>query len=261
MANGVSGAVRGNGPLTTSWYLPNVLGWKNTIPFAISKHLLKSSAWQWWCMSDFHFRCAMSKIYSMSVASISVTKPSGISGTNLGQYLPKKYARNECSHLLIIQIGAGTCDEVFVKINGESHYLWRCVDHEGAVLEAFVSKRRDRKAALKFLKKIIKRYGKPHEIVTDRLKSYRAAMKVIGDSEVQEVGRWKNNRCENSHLPFRRREQAMLKFRRLRSLQKFVSIHSSIHNHFNHDRHLTSREYFKSQRTAAIAEWRRLSTA
>jgi len=152
-------------------------------------------------------------------------------------------------------------DEVFVKINGEPHYLWRCVDHEGEVLEAFVSKRRDRKAALKFLKKIMKRYGKPHEIVTDRLKSYRAAMKVIGDSEVQEVGRWKNNRCENSHLPFRRREQAMLKFRRLRSLQKFVSIHSSIHNHFNHDRHLTSREYFKSQRTAAIAEWRRLSTA
>ena len=152
-------------------------------------------------------------------------------------------------------------DEVFVKINGELHYLWRCVGHEGEVLEAFVSKRRDRKAALKFLKKIIKRYGKPHEIVTDRLKSYRAAMKVIGDSEVQEVGRWKNNRCENSHLPFRRREQAMLKFRRLRSLQKFVSIHSSIHNHFNHDRHLTSREYFKSQRTAAIAEWRRLSAA
>ena len=152
-------------------------------------------------------------------------------------------------------------DEVFVKINGETHYLWRAVDHEGEVLEAFVSKRRDRKAAMVFLKKLMKRYGKPHKIVTDRLRSYRAAMKTIGNAEVQEVGRWKNNRCENSHLPFRRREQAMLKFRRLRSLQKFVSIHSSVHNHFNHERHLTSREEFKLQRNAALVEWQQLSAA
>ena len=131
-------------------------------------------------------------------------------------------------------------DEVFVKINGETHYLWRAVDHEGEVLEVYVSKRRDRKAALVFLKKIMKRYGKPNEIVTDRLRSYRAVMKTIGNAEVQEVGRWKNNRCENSHLPFRRREQAMLKFRRLQSLQKFVSIHASVHSHFNHESHLTS---------------------
>ena len=152
-------------------------------------------------------------------------------------------------------------DEVFVKINGELHYLWRAIDHEGEVLEAFVTKRRDRKAALIFLKKIMKRYGKPHAIVTDRLKSYRAAMKVIGNEAVQEVGRWKNNLCENSHLPFRRRERAMLKFRLERSLQKFVSIHSSVHNHFNHERHLTSREDFKLQRNAATAVWRQLSAA
>ena len=152
-------------------------------------------------------------------------------------------------------------DEVFVKINGELHYLWRAVDHEGEVLEAFVSKRRDRKAALTFLKKIMKRYGQSHVIVTDRLRSYRAAMKLIGNEAVQEVGRWKDNRCENSHLPFRRREQAMLKFRHVRSLQKFVSIQSSVHNHFNHDRHLNSRETFKLQRSAALTEWRQLSAA
>ncbi len=152
-------------------------------------------------------------------------------------------------------------DEVFVKINGETHYLWRAVDHEGEVLEAFVSRRRDRKAGLVFLKKLMKRYGNPQEIVTDRLRSYRAAMKIIGIETAQEVGRWLNNRCENSHLPFRRRERAMLKFRRLRSLQKFVSIHSSIHNHFNHERHLTSREEFKLQRNAALAEWQQLSAA
>ena len=96
-------------------------------------------------------------------------------------------------------------DEVFVKINGETDYLWRAVDHEGEVLEAIVSKRRDRNAALVFLKKVMKRYGKPRSIVTDKLPSYRAAMKVIGNEACQETGRWINNRCENSHLPFRRR--------------------------------------------------------
>ena len=152
-------------------------------------------------------------------------------------------------------------DEVFVKINGETFYLWRAVDHEGEVLEAYVSKHRNRKAALVFLKKIMKKYGAPIVIVTDRLKSYRAAMKIIGNESTQEVGRWKNNRCENSHLPFRRRERAMLRFRHLRSLQKFVSIHASVFNHFNKERHLISRDIFKVQREAALAEWQQLCAA
>ena len=152
-------------------------------------------------------------------------------------------------------------DEVFVKINGETHYLWRAVDHEGEVLEVFVSKRRDLKAALKFLKKTMKRYGQAQAIVTDRLRSYRAVMKVTGNGNAQEVGRWKNNRCENSHLPFRRREYAMLRFRHMRSLQKFVSIHSSIFNHFNKDRYLNSRKTYKVQREAALIEWQQLCAA
>jgi putative transposase len=149
-------------------------------------------------------------------------------------------------------------DEVFVKINGETHYLWRAVDHEGEVLESYVTKRRDRKAALKFLRKIMKRYGKPNVIVTDRLRSYGAAMKVIGNVEKQQTGRWLNNRAENSHLPFRRRERAMLRFRRMHCLQKFASVHSSVHNHFNQERHLYSRDNFKLNRTAALAERRQL---
>ena len=152
-------------------------------------------------------------------------------------------------------------DEVFVKINGEIHYLWRAVDHEGEVLESFVSRRRDRKAALVFLKKIMKRHGQPRAIVTDRLRSYRAAMNMIGNGAAQEIGRWLNNRAENSHLPFRRREYAMLRFRHLRSLQKFIAIHSSVYNHFNQERHLTSRDNFKLQRNAALKEWRQLCTA
>jgi len=152
-------------------------------------------------------------------------------------------------------------DEVFVKINGESHYLWRAVNHEGEVLESYVSKRRDRNAALKIIRKSMKRYGNPEIIVTDKLRSYGAAMKVIGNADRQETGRWQNNRAENSHLPFRRRERAMLRFRQMRSLQKFVSIHASIQNHFNQERHLYSRTNFKLNRAASLAEWRQLLNA
>ena len=125
-------------------------------------------------------------------------------------------------------------DEVFVKVNGETHYLWRAVDHEGEVLESYVTKRRDKKSALKFLKKSMKRFGPPHIIVTDKLRSYGAAMKVIGNANKQETGRWLNNRGENSHQPFRRRERAMQGFRSMGSLQEFVAVHASVHNHFNH---------------------------
>ncbi len=150
-------------------------------------------------------------------------------------------------------------DEVFVRINGETYYLWRAVDHEGEVLEVFVTKKRDRKAALKFLRKAMKRYGRPEVVVTDRLRSYRAAMKIIGNAERQKTGRWLNNRAENSHQPFRRRERAMAKFRSAKSLQKFAAIHASIHNHFNQERHLYNRQSFKLNRSTALDEWRQLA--
>jgi putative transposase len=148
---------------------------------------------------------------------------------------------------------------VFVRINGETHYLWRAVDHEGEVLEVFVTKRRDRRAALKFLKRTMKRYGRPRSIVTDRLRSYRSAIKIIGNVSNQECGRWLNNQAENSHQPFRRRERAMQRFRTVRALQKFAAVHASIHNHFNHDRHLNRRDIFRQNRSAALAEWRQLA--
>ena len=150
-------------------------------------------------------------------------------------------------------------DEVFVKINGEMHYLWRAVDHEGEVLEVYATKRRDRKAALEFLKRTLKRYGKPWSVVTDRLASYRAAMKIIGNEKSQECRRWLNNQAENSHQPFRRREGAMSRFRDIKTLQKFASSHASIFNHFNVDRHLMDRATFRQNRSAALTEWRQLA--
>ncbi|MEW2915108.1 IS6 family transposase [Leisingera sp. JC11] len=149
-------------------------------------------------------------------------------------------------------------DEMFVKINGERHYLWRAVDHEGEVLESFVAKTRDKKAALKFLRKAMRKHGRPNAIVTDRLRSYGAALKELGAADIQEAGRWLNNRVENSHLPFRRRERAMLRFRRVRSLQKFAAVHASVYNLFNSERSLYSRPNFKLNSTAALSEWRGL---
>lgn len=142
-----------------------------------------------------------------------------------------------------------------MKINGEMHYLWRAVDHEGEVLKSYVTKTRDKKAALAFMKKALKRHGSPEAITTDGLRSYRAAMTELGNEQKQEVGRHANNRAENSHLPFRRRERAMLRFRQMRSLQKFASVHANVHNHFNLERHLISRKDYKALRSAALAEW------
>ncbi len=158
-------------------------------------------------------------------------------------------------------------DEAFVKINGKlcylwravDHELWRAVDHEGEVLEAVVTAKRDKAAALKFLKRVMRSYGRPRNIVTDGLRAYSAAMKEIGNVDRQEVGRWLNNRAENSHQPFRRRERAMQRFRSAKTLQKFSSVHAQVHNHFNQERHLVTRQVYKQRRAGALAEWRALA--
>ncbi|MFI4933646.1 MAG: IS6 family transposase [Caulobacterales bacterium] len=148
-------------------------------------------------------------------------------------------------------------DEVYVKINGEMRYLWRAVDHEGEVLESFVTATRDKAAALKFIKKTLKRHGRSKAIVTDGLRSYGAALRDLDAPGLQApIARWKNNRAENSHLPFRRRERAMSRFRRMKTLQKFASVHASVHNHFSQERHLVSRKIYKERRAAALVAWR-----
>ena len=146
-----------------------------------------------------------------------------------------------------------------MKVNGKLCYLWRAVDHEGEVLEVVVTARRDKAAALKLLKRIMKKYGRPQSIVTDRLRAYSAAMKEIGATDRHEVGGRLNNRVENSHRPFRRRERAMQRFRSMKTLQKFSSIHAQVHNQFNQERHLVTRQVYKLRRSIALAEWRALA--
>ena len=146
-------------------------------------------------------------------------------------------------------------DEAFVKVNGKLWYLWRAVDHEGEVLEAVVTSKRDKAAALKLLKRIMKKYGRPRSVVTDGLRAYSSAMNEIGNADRQEVGRRFNNRAENSHQPFRRRERAMQRFRSMKTLQKFSAVHAQVHNHFNQERRLVTRHVYKQRRSAALAEW------
>ena len=178
-------------------------------------------------------------------------RPSDFGGTGLARCSRQRSERSG------LRICAGSPSGVGIwMINGERCYFWRAVDHEGEVLETVVTAKRDKAAALKFLKRIMKKYGRPKNVVTDGLCSYPAAMKEIGNVDRHEVGRRLNNRAENSHQPFRRRERAMQRFRSAKTLQKFSSVHAQVHNHFNQERHLVTREIYKQRRSAALAEWR-----
>lgn len=176
-----------------------------------------------------------------------------------GPMFAAEIRRQRVSHMRGFRHWRWHLDEMYVKLNGEMVYLWRAVDHEGEILESFVTKKRDKSAALAFMKKALKRHGKPEAIVTDGLRSYPAAMRELGNLDRREMGRWLNNRAENSHLPLRRRERAMLRFRRMKSLQKFASVHASFHNLFNSERHLVDRQTFKARRSAALTEWQNLA--
>ncbi|MEG3170252.1 DDE-type integrase/transposase/recombinase [Sphingomonas sp. LB3N6] len=108
--------------------------------------------------------------------------------------------------------------------------------------------------------KALKRHGRPETITTDGLRSYGTAMKELGNADKQEIGRWANNRVENIHLSFRGRERSMLRFRRMKTLQKFASVHANVHNHFNLESHLVDRRTYKERRSAALAEWQILAS-
>lgn len=128
------------------------------------------------------------------------------------------------------------------------------MDYEGEVLEPFGTRKRDNAAALEFMKRTLERHGKVEAFVTNGLRSYAAAMRELVNPRRREMGRWLNNRVANSHLPIRRRERVMLRFRRMKTLQKFSSVHALVHNHFGQECHLVSCQEYRRRRSAALAE-------
>jgi putative transposase len=148
-------------------------------------------------------------------------------------------------------------DELYLKIAGRMAYLWRAVDAEGEVLDVLVQSKRNKHAALKLMRDLLKKYGfAPDRLITDALRSYGAAARDLGIESRHERGRWKNNRAENSHRPTRRREHKMQRFKSPGSAQKFLSTHAAVYNIFNVQRHLTSARTHRAFRAAAINTWR-----
>ena len=153
-------------------------------------------------------------------------------------------------------------DEVFVNIGGKQMYLWRAVDAEGTVMDVLVQKRRNKRAAVRFMRKLLRNQGvRPAQIVTDKLKSYSAAFRYLRLSHIHETGHRLNNMAESSHVPIRRRERKMQRFKSQRSAQRFLSTHGPIYNLFNIHRHLISRRTLRTFRSQAMAEWQTVTTA
>ena len=158
--------------------------------------------------------------------------------------------------------GTWHLDEVFVRIGGKRTYLWRAVDDEGEVLEVLAQSRRNKRAALKLMRKLLKKQGYiPDKIVTDKLGSYSAALRELGLSHLHVTGGRLNNRAEVSHQPTRRRERRMGRFKSPGSMQRFLSVHDAIYNHFNLQRHLISRRILHQTRARAFAEWHQIVAA
>ena len=147
-------------------------------------------------------------------------------------------------------------DEVYLKIDGRLVYLWRAVDAEGEVLDVLVQSKRNKHAAMKLMRKLLRKYGVvPDRIITDDLRSYRAAARDLGIEKRHERGRWRNNRADNSHQPTRRRERKMQGFKSTGSAQRFLSNHAAVYNTFNVQRHLTSASTHRAFRASAMSAW------
>ena len=153
-------------------------------------------------------------------------------------------------------------DEVYLKIDGRMAYLWRAVDAEGEVLDVLVQSKRNQHAALKLMRRLLKKYAfVPERLVTDDLRSYGAAARALGLERLHERGRWRNNRAENSHQPIRRRERKMQRFKSGGAAQKFFSTHAAVYNIFNVQRHLISAQTHRVLRAAAMTTWREVVAA
>ena len=146
---------------------------------------------------------------------------------------------------------------MYVSIGGRWMYLWRAIDQNGEVLDVLVQAKRDKQAALKLMRKLLKKHGfAPRTIVPDKWRAHAAAFRDLRLNARHHQAKWKNNRIEGSHVRVRRRERAMQGFRSPGSAQRFLSIHAAVYNHFTTRRHLISAAEHRHRRDQAFTEWR-----
>ena len=149
-------------------------------------------------------------------------------------------------------------DEVFVKINGKQHYLWRAVDQDGEVVDVYLQAKRDGVAAKRFFRRLLRLHGgEPRKIVTDKLRSYGVAHRELIPETIHSTGQYENNRVEQSHEATRVRERGMRKFKSVRQAQRFVTAHAAVSNLFNLGRHHVRAQHYRDLRISAFAEWER----
>lgn len=149
-------------------------------------------------------------------------------------------------------------DEVFVKINGKQHYLWRAVDQDGEVVDVYLQSKRNGAAAKRFFKRLLLSHGgEPRKIVTDKLRSYGVAQRELMPEVIHDTSQYANNRAEQSHEPTRARERGMRRFKSIRQAQRFLGAHAAVSNLFNLGRHLVRAEHYRNLRISAFAEWSR----
>ena len=148
-------------------------------------------------------------------------------------------------------------DEVFIRIDGKQHYLWRAVDQDGEVVDVFLQKRRDGAAAKRFFKRLLKTHrDEPRKIVTDKLRSYGVAHQELIPDTIHDTSQYANNRAELSHQPTRVRERGMRRFKSIVQAQRFLGVHSAVYNLFNLGRHLISATHYRLFRMRAFASWK-----
>jgi putative transposase len=148
-------------------------------------------------------------------------------------------------------------DEVFIKIKGGQHYLWRAVDQDGEVVDVFLQKKRDGKVAKRFFKRLLKKHkGEPRKIVTDKLRSYGVAHRKLIPESIHDTEKYANNRAELSHQPTRVRERVMRRFKSVKQAQRFLSTHAAVYNLFNLGRHMISAETYRYFRLRSLASWK-----
>lgn len=147
-------------------------------------------------------------------------------------------------------------DEVFVKIQGKQHYLWRAVDQDGEVVDVFLQRRRNGEAAKRFFKRLLRASdSEPRRVVTDKLRSYRVAHRDLIPDTIHDTSQYANNRAELSHQPTRVRERGMRRFKSMHQAQRFLSTHAAVYNLFNLGRHLVSAKHYRVLRQRAFASW------